>query len=274
MLVAISVVGFIARAVQRKLEPEDHHIRRADFQRQLGFIVWSRLQNELMIVSSCVLWAWLAHESGLLDAAAWLSVTWQQANPSPPIAERPTSPYWHLEEWIPWMLSCHPRMPRDPTTALHLLQDVTVALLATQVFYFGFLWATLTTQIQWLSTYERLEAGGAPRNAAEAFMLRQLDAMREQLLAVLRSDSALKQQVERSADQRQSVENGVLYVSGFLAETMHAHLELVADFSPQTWMLILAYVGLLETSLLLCVEYNQLSLLLDVVWYLGSLYLC
>ena len=105
-------------------------------------------------------------------------------------------------------------------------------------------------------------------------MLRQLDAMREQLLAVLRSEKALSEQTVRSADMRQSLESGHLYVSGFLAETMHAHLEAIAEFSPQAWKLILLYIALTATSLFLCVEYNQLSLLLDFVWYASSLYLC
>lgn len=143
MALILAFIDSVANAVQGKLEPDDHHARRADFKRQLGFIVWSRLQNDLMVVSSCVLWAWLAHETGLLDSLAWLSVAYQSEHPSAPIGDRPTSSYWHLigsGGWIQWMLSCHPRMPRDPTTLLHLAQDVTVALLATKALYFGFLW--------------------------------------------------------------------------------------------------------------------------------------
>jgi hypothetical protein len=272
-VVVVALADLLAHVVQRNLEPDDQHARRAEFRRQLGYIVWTRLQNELMVVSTLVLCAWLAHETGLLDAAAAVSVAWQSEHPSAPLVDRPTGPYWQLERWIPWMLSCHPRMPRNPTTVLHLAQDVTVALLTTKVLFFAFLWVSLTTQIQWLSTYERLEAGGAPRNPPESFAARQLDAMREQLLAAARSDKDLSERVQRSAEIRQSVDDGHLYVSGFLAETTHAHLEHMCDFASQTWMLVLLYVSLTAASLYMCVEYNQLSILLDLVWYTGSLYL-
>ena len=100
-----------------------------------------------MVVSTLVLCAWLAHETGLLDVAAAVSVTWQSEHPSALLVDRPTGPYWQLQHWIPWMLSCHPRMPRNPTTVLHLAQDVTVALLTTKVLFFAFLWVNLTPQV-------------------------------------------------------------------------------------------------------------------------------
>ena len=36
----VAMVDLVAHSVQRKLEPDDHHARRGDFQRQLCFIVW------------------------------------------------------------------------------------------------------------------------------------------------------------------------------------------------------------------------------------------
>ena len=270
-VIIVALADLFAHLVQRRLQPDDQHARRSDFKRQLGYIVWTRLQNELMVVSSIVMCAWLAHETGLLDLAAAVSVQYQSEHPSPPFAERPTTPYWNLSKWIPWMLSCHPHaalanhLPAS-RTGRHRCTDHHQSPVRLPV-------VALTTQIQWLTTYERLEAGGAPRNPPESFAARQLDAMREQLLAAVRSDQELSGFVQRSADMRQSVDDGCLYVSGFLAETTHAHLEHMCDLAPHAWMLIMLYVSLTASSLYMCVEYNQLSLLLDLLWYATSLYL-
>ena len=202
--------------VKRSLEPEERHLRRSEFRRELGLIVWMRLQGELMVVGSLVVWIWLAHESGLLEGVAHMSVTWQREHPS--VDENPvTDPLadpGRLAQWMEWQLSCHPRTPRDATTLLHVLQDVLVALFLAKVLYFLFLLLALRTQTEWLATYERLESGGAPRNPAEHFSWRQIDAMREQLLQVLNSEPTLRAKIERSADLKASVDRGSLYVSG------------------------------------------------------------
>ena len=265
-----------ARQIQRSLEPEDRRLSRSEFRRELGLIVWMRLQGELMVVGSLVVWIWLAHETGLLEGLAAFSVNWQLEHPSVddnPISDPLANPT-RFAKWLEWALSCHPRGPRDATTLLHVLQDVLVSLFVAKVLYFLFLLLALRTQTDWLTTYERLESGGAPRNPAEHFSWRQIDAMREQLLQVLSSEPTLREKIERSADLKASVDRGSLYVSGFLAETIHAHMAILAEFSNNTWLLILLYVCSTSTSLFMCVEYRHLTLALDVLWYGSSAYLC
>lgn len=206
-----ALLDYGVHLVQHRLEPDDdRRVRRADFRKELMRLVWMRLQGELMVVGSLVVWIWLSQEIGLLDQVAAFSVAWQVEHPSVP--DNPISdPFSNFTAWLGWALSCHPRTPRDATTLLHVLQDVLVALFVAKVLYFLFLLLALRTQMEWLSTYERLESGGAPRNPAEHFSWRQIDAMREQLLQVLRSEPALQQQLQRSADLSASVENGSLY---------------------------------------------------------------
>jgi len=209
-----SLADYGVHHVQRRLQPpEEERPRmknnRPDLRRQIALIVWTRLQGELMVVGSLVVWIWLMHETGLLDGIAAFSVRWQKEHPS--VDANPVSePFSDPTAWLGWALSCHPRTPRDPTTLLHVLQDVLVAFFVAKVLYFLFLLLTLRTQTDWLETYERLESGGAPRNPAEHFSWRQIDAMREQLLQILRSDPTLKAQVGRSADLTASVDSGSL----------------------------------------------------------------
>lgn len=63
-------------------------------------------------------------------------------------------------------------------------------------------------------------------------------------------------------------------MSGFLAETIHTHMAILAEFSNSTWLLILVYVCTTSSSLFLCAQYRHLTLALDVLWYCASAYLC
>ncbi len=66
-----ALLDYVVQSVQRSLEPEDdRRVRRADFRRALGLIVWTRLQGELAVVGTLVVWIWLSHETGLLDHVA------------------------------------------------------------------------------------------------------------------------------------------------------------------------------------------------------------
>ena len=119
----------IVHKVQLRLEPPEQfrRVRRSAFFREIALKLWMRLQGELMVVGSLVLWIWLSHETGLLDAISSFSLAWQVEHPSVdvnPIDE----PLTNLPAYLGWALSCHPRTPRDATTLLHVLQDVLVAL--------------------------------------------------------------------------------------------------------------------------------------------------
>ena len=76
-----SMVDYWVNRVQNLLAPRESGQRfagrRVDLRRELNLIVWTRLQGELMVVGSLVVWIWLAHETGLLDAVAWRSVAYQ-----------------------------------------------------------------------------------------------------------------------------------------------------------------------------------------------------
>ena len=110
------------------------------------------------------------------------------------------------------------------TTVLHLAQDVHMALFVATLLYYTLMWFTLATRMRWLEGYERLEAGAPPRDPTEHFAMRQvrrphpassfrtphtltilltdeptvhvatrqLEAMREQLLAAVRSEPHLQ----------------------------------------------------------------------------------
>ena len=54
---------------------------------------------------------------------------------------------------------------------------------------------------------------------------------------------------------------------------VHAHMELLAQFSPRTWMLIFFYVATTAFSLFMCIGYNHLTFALDLLWYAASVYL-
>jgi hypothetical protein len=276
LLLLSSFTDVVANFVQRRLEPDDHHKRRADFRRQLGLIVWSRLRGELMVAGFTFVWIWMASQAGLLDWIAAFSAA-RQAHRDvwlSPATSRP-NPFWHPINFLYWMLSCHPLLPSDGETLLRLAQDVVVALYVTKLAYFSFLWGMLNQLLRWLSAYERLETGGPPVSSSETLLCRQLDAMREQLLSAVRSEPFVQSQLERSAELRSSVDSGTLYVSGFLAETMHAHVELLADFSPYTWMLLELYACLTASMMgFMCFEWRTVAIGLDVLWYASSLYLC
>ena len=268
-----ALVSLVSHHVQRWLEPDDYHARRSDFRRQLGLIVWSRLRGELMAAGSLVVWVWLAYETGVLDALTAFSAAWQEEHPvgtePPPLAE----PFAHPMEWLRWMTTCYPRLPRDPQTLLRLAQDVIVALLMTKIFYYTLLTVSLQMQLKSLAAYERLEGGSAAVEEGMLTQERQLDAMRSQLLAYIRSNAQLKAKVERDGALRESVEQQRLYVSGFLAEMMHAHTELISEFSPHTWFLMELYAAFTAGTLYMCVGYVHLTLFVDVVFYGGSLYI-
>ena len=219
------------------------------------------------------MWVWLAYETGVLDALTAFSAAWQEEHPvgtePPPLAE----PFAHPMEWLRWMTTCYPRLPRDPQTLLRLAQDVIVALLMTKIFYYTLLTVSLQMQLKSLAAYERLEGGSAAVEEGMLTQERQLDAMRSQLLAYIRSNAQLKAKVERDGALRESVEQQRLYVSGFLAEMMHAHTELISEFSPHTWFLMELYAAFTAGTLYMCVGYVHLTLFVDVVFYGGSLYI-
>lgn len=183
--------------------------------RRLMLLVWTRLLGELATVGCLALVLWLANRSRLLDVLADFSSKWGRPPPGVPHPEASWRTPVHA---VANALSCHPRMPPDAVALLELASDAQFSLLLACALYFGFLAITLHTMMQWLEGYKRLECGASPRNPAEQFAYRQLDAMRSQLLGALRAEPGARNTLENSAEVKESVERGVLYVAHFLAE--------------------------------------------------------
>lgn len=203
---------------------------------------------------------------------------WWRSLPSPTSAS--TGQGWppHLpSSWWGWpigtgSLTCDAlRGPAAPAEFLQLTGDVQLALFLAMLAYFGSLWLSFTTLSVWVEGYTRLELGDAtPRSPAERSTLRRLDAMRGQLLAAARSDP----RVAASGEQvKASVDEGRLYVSGFVAQSAREHAARLCDFSAVTWTLILLYIFLLASALNWCAPFKSLLFWFDVVWYASSTYL-
>ena len=174
---------------------------------ELRLLVWHRLQGELTVLTCVSILSWVANRCELLEMLAAAAAKWPRADES-----APTSAWWAPS------FVCHPRMPPDAASLLSLATDVSFALLLSVVLYFGFVALVLHTMQQWLSGYRRLEAGGPPLNPAEHFALRQLDAMRSQLLGAMRAEAHVQKRLQTDGALAESVDRRCLYVSHFISE--------------------------------------------------------
>ena len=153
LLIPTMLLDWCSHKIQRRLLPDDHHATRADFSRQLHLILWSRLQGELTVVGTLVVTIWLSYETHLADGLAAFSASWQDEHLSGNATDdlfggvRP-DPIAAPTAFLQWLFTCHPRMPRDPESLLHLAQDVHVALFVTKLGYFGFLWLALQVRAE------------------------------------------------------------------------------------------------------------------------------
>ena len=96
--------------------------------------------------------------------------------------------------------------------------------------------------------------------------MRQLDAMRAQLIGALRTDPRVQEQISSSSEMRTAVERGSLYVTYFLTEVIHAHVERITQFTPFVWLLVELYVLVMGSSLYACASWRTLTLILDWLW--------
>jgi len=219
------------------------------------------------VVATLPLMSWLFSRTGLFDRLAELARRWPRIEIETPEAVTEAA------TWIAPSFSCHPRMPPDAASMLLLVNDVCFALLLTVLFYFGFIALVLHTLQQWLTAYERLEAGSPPLNPAEHFAMRQLDAMRAQLLSALRAEPRAQHKLESDAKLKTTVESGSLYVSHFIGDVGHAQLKILVDFTPSTWAIMEAYFLVLGGALFFCACWRSLTLFFDVLWYGATIYL-
>lgn len=265
VLLLLLLIDAVSRWLTRQLEDDytaaPSRERRA---RQLQLLVWSRLQGELTVVATLPLMSWLFSRTGLFDRLAELARRWPRIEIETPEAVTEAA------TWIAPSFSCHPRMPPDAASMLLLVNDVCFALLLTVLFYFGFIALVLHTLQQWLTAYERLEAGSPPLNPAEHFAMRQLDAMRAQLLSALRAEPRAQHKLESDAKLKTTVESGSLYVSHFIGDVGHAQLKILVDFTPSTWAIMEAYFLVLGGALFFCACWRSLTLFFDVLWCADS----
>ena len=195
-------------ALQQRVDPNQQ--QQKDFSiehRRLALLVWNRLLGEVALIGSLALFIWLSNRAKLLDLLAAYASQWSRPPPeSAPPALNATWRHPHMAARVANALSCHPRMPPDHTALLHLVYDAHFSLLFASLFYFGFIAVVLHTMMQWLVGYKRLECGASARNPAEHFAMRQLDAMRSQLLDAFRNEPRVRGPLDKSGELRESVE--------------------------------------------------------------------
>lgn len=63
------------------------------------------------------------------------------------------------------------------------------------------------------------------------------------------------------------------YVSAFLSEVIHAHVDRITHFTPSTWLLFESYVLLMAFALYSCAPWRSFTLALDWIWYGATVYL-
>ena len=152
------------------------------FEQQLGLLLRTRMQGKVAVFGSLSLLIWLSSRSGALGALAEVGKKWP----------RPTDTPLETPEQAQQRGACSPRIPPDAGAMLQLATDAHFSIVLTVVGYFCLLHLVNATLLVRLSGYKRLERGGPPRNPAEHFAARQLDAMRTQLLNAANSEARCK----------------------------------------------------------------------------------
>ena len=271
LLVLCVAFNLGAHAAQRRFEPVELHARMKDFRRQLGLLMWSRLKGELVAIGLTMAWVWLLSQIGLLQQL--FNMTPSVHSSSPPQWNATSGALGFLVGLGGEPVSCTHNLPPTMVAHMHVIHDTQACLFIAMVLYFTFIWLALVTLMHWLAAYERLECGAVPRDSFERGTVRRLEAVRAMLLAAARTEPRLATAVSEMDGVKETVSRGELYVSGFVAEAIHAHVRLLVDFTPVTNLLCIGYVGALAIGVGGCTNATLLFTLGDLLWLLGTLYL-